>query len=327
MDYAVQFTGKRRAALVKQARPAVPEKGYILGTSLFSLISPGTELENGFFLDHDQAVSTGYATVFYVDQVGEGVENVQVGDIVFCRQVHQSYQHLPADEIIIVPPGLDPAFAVLARLMNIGMTALMTTRAKPGDHVFITGAGPVGLLTAIIFQRCGYKVMLSDPIEARLESARAAGIVNTALNVPAHDSLWIGQTALVLECSGHEAAVIDAFKIIRKGGEIVLTGVPWKRNTDHYAHELLSLVFHNYAILRSGWEWELPIVSQEFRPYSFHGNIQTSMNWLCDRSNGLEELIRKVSPYDVQQVYEGLAQRSIQEPFVMFDWRKGGDLQ
>ncbi|MGI2298156.1 zinc-dependent alcohol dehydrogenase [Paenibacillus sp. GXUN7292] len=327
MDYAIQFTGKEQAALVKQVRPAAPDKGHILGTSLFSLISPGTELEGGFLREHDQAVETGYATVFRVDQVGEAAGNFRAGDIVFCSRSHQSYQHLPANEAISIPAELDPALAVLSRLMNIGMTALMTTQAKPGDHVFITGAGPVGLLAALIFQRCGYKVMLSDPNEARLESARAAGIMYTSPSIPAHDSPWVGQTALVLECSGHETATIDALKLIRKGSEIVLSGVPWKRNTEHYLHELLSLVFHKYAILRSGWEWELPITPQDFRPYSFYGNIQTAMDWLSDGTAQLAPLIRKVSPHHVQQVYEELAQRSIHDLFVMFDWKKEVDPQ
>ena len=31
-----------------------------------------------------------------------------------------------------------------------------------------------------------------------------------------------------------------------------MVGVPWRRQTDAYAHELLSLVFHKYVVLRSG---------------------------------------------------------------------------
>lgn len=43
-----------------------------------------------------------------------------------------------------MPDGLASETAVIARLMSVSMTTLMTTKARPGDRVVITGAGPVG---------------------------------------------------------------------------------------------------------------------------------------------------------------------------------------
>lgn len=47
-----------------------------------------------------------------------------------------------------MPDGLASETAVIARLMSVSMTTLMTTKARPGDRVVITGAGPVGFLAA-----------------------------------------------------------------------------------------------------------------------------------------------------------------------------------
>jgi threonine dehydrogenase-like Zn-dependent dehydrogenase len=73
-----------------------------------------------------------------------------------------------------------------------------------------------------------------------------------------------GKVALVVECSGHEQAVLDACNIVRPQGEVVLVGVPWVPKTSLLAHDILRAVFFNYVILRSGWEWSLPLHERNF---------------------------------------------------------------
>lgn len=320
MSRAIYFTGKERAELVPADLPVKPAPGHLLGKSLFSLISPGTELHSGFLKEHGEPESTGYATVFEVEQVGEGISSVSVGDRFLCMHPHKSIQHVALNDAIPLPPGLDPAAATIGRLLNIGMTTLMTTKARPGERVLVTGAGPIGFLSALLFHRCGYKVMLCDPEESRLRNAKLAGIPLVANALPTDDPAWKGNVALVVECSGHESAAIDGCQMIRKGGEIVLAGVPWKRQTERFAQGLLSAVFFRYAVLRSGWEWELPVFTEDFRPNSVHSNIRTALQWLAEGLFETGQHLRKVSPEQAQAVYEGLAGRRFQELFVVFDW-------
>jgi hypothetical protein len=51
-------------------------------------------------------------------------------------------------------------------------------------------------------------------------------------------------------------------------GEVSLVGAPWRRQTDIAAQEILHHVFFDYVVLRSGWEWELPLHEEEFRENS-----------------------------------------------------------
>ncbi|GBF77358.1 dehydrogenase [Paenibacillus sp. 598K] len=323
-DRAVMFLGNRQAGLVPIARPDKAAVGHLLGTTVHTLISPGTELMTGFMEALDTPRGTGYASVFRVEAVGEGAsEDWQVGDLALCMGHHQSFQHIAAVHAVKLPAGLPTHIAVLARLLNISMTTLETTTAKPGDRVIVMGAGPVGLLAAHLFQHCGYKVLVCDPDEGRSAAAGRSGIRHTATALPEGDGEWQGKTALVLECSGHEAAAIASCAFIRPRGEVVLIGVPWRRRSDQYAHELLSLIFHRYAVLRSGWEWEVPMTEGHFQPYSIMGNLARGLDWLAEGLIDAEGsgLLRTFKPEEANEAYNGLADQRFAEPFVVFDWR------
>jgi threonine dehydrogenase-like Zn-dependent dehydrogenase len=166
----------------------------------------------------------------------------------------------------------------------------------------------------------GYEVLLSDIDDARLEAAQHAGVKHVIHSKHLNDCDWKEQVSLVLECTGNEAATIEGGKMLRKGGELVLEGVPWKRNTDQYAHELLHLVFHRYIHLRSGWEWELPKFSSEFRPHSTYSSLELGLKWLAEGLLRTDSQIHKVSPLQVQETYINIANRKYNELFIMFDW-------
>lgn len=319
MAQAILFTDKKQAVLGEIPIPEQAAPGHVLGRTLYSLISPGTELQY-YLREHSIPTQSGYAAVFQIEKIGEGVTSCRVGDVAFCMGSHKSYQHVACEEVVLIPDHLDPSIAILTRLMNIGMTALMTTRALPGSKVLVTGAGPVGLLAALVFQRNGYEVFISDPVESRFRAALEAGVRQGAASLPIEDVEWYGNTSLLLECSGHEAAVLSGCDLLRKGGEAVLAGVPWQQTVDLSAHQLLSLIFHRYILLRSGWEWELPRFTQDFLPASTQANFQLGIQWLSEGLLDPHPYTKIISPIEANNTYAGLADRSIKELFVIFDW-------
>src|SRR5207237_1254329 len=121
---------------------------------------------------------------------------------------------------------------VFARLMGVSMSTLTTTTARPPERVLVTGLGLVGHLAAKIFAACGYQVTACDPSPVRREQAERRGIARVLAAVPVDDPAFARQVALVVECSGHEQAVLDGLKVVRKRGEVSLVGAPWKRRTD-----------------------------------------------------------------------------------------------
>jgi len=325
MTYAITFTDRERAELLAEpddARPLDPTE--IAGRTLASLISPGTELAGylGQWQGAKYPAVPGYAPVFEVTAVGSEVQGFKPGDLAFCLGGHRSAQRVRQDQAVRLPDGLSPEIAPFARLMCVTMSTLTTTTARPPAKVIVTGLGIIGHLAAKNFAACGYDVMGVDPSAARREFARQGGIQNVRPIIPLDDPGVAGQVALVVETSGHEQAALDACKVVRKRGEVVLVAAMWQRRTELYAYDLLHAIFNRYVVVRSGWEWEVPMVPTDFRANSIYGNIAGAMQWLVEGRVKVDGLAQAVSPRDAQNAYQQLLRQPDRGLTLLFDWGK-----
>jgi threonine dehydrogenase-like Zn-dependent dehydrogenase len=319
-EYAVTVTAREQAELLPVATSAEPlGPAEVAGRTLATIISPGTELAWNY-TGKEFPSRPGYAAVFQVEQVGAEITDIAVDDVVFAMGNHQSCQRKLRQNVVPVPPGLPPEVAVFARMMGISMSTLTTTTARPPAKVLVTGLGLVGHLAAQIFLGCGYDVIACDPLPARREIAKQMGIVNVLPGVPLDDPGIAGKVDLVVECSGHEQAVLDGCKAVRKRGEVAMVGVPWRRLTDLLAHDLLYVIFHNYVVLRSGWEWELPHQPTDFITNSIYGNFAGALRWLREGRVKVAGLYEKIAPRDCQRAYQGLLHKTAEKPAIVFDW-------
>ncbi|HNZ38949.1 MAG TPA: dehydrogenase, partial [Candidatus Latescibacteria bacterium] len=149
----VVFTGCCRAELVESpARTEALEAHEVIGTTLATIISAGTELAvyqglaGGTYPAHP-----GYAAVFRIDAVGSEVKGFRPGDVAFCMGPHRSFQRTKEEFVVRVPSEVPPEQAVFARMMAVSMSTLTTTAARPPAAVLVTGLGLVGNLAAQIF--------------------------------------------------------------------------------------------------------------------------------------------------------------------------------
>jgi len=291
----------------------------IAGRTVASLVSPGTEL-NACYLGRGVPRESGYSSVFEIEEMGRDVEGLKVGQLMFVDGNHTSYVKVATSDAIPVPEGVQASEAVVARLMGVSMTTLMTTTARPGDLVMITGAGPVGYLAAEIFRLSGYDVFIVEPNKSRRQFAEEAAY-KTFESAPLDDEKYCKSVALVIDCSGHEKAVLDGLKMVRFRGEVVMVGVPWKKQTDLDAHSVLWEVFHNYPVLRSGWEWEIPRESNQFNPHSIRTSRELALKWLFEKRVNLNGVISTHSPEECQDVYQGHLHKTHKSLCTVFDWK------
>lgn len=316
----VTFTALTKAELIPSDPPSQPLQPHeVAGRTLYSVISSGTEL--AVYQGHYGSgfpVQTGYAAIFEITAVGSEVTTLAPGDQAFCMGNHRSWQRTTAAEALRLPEGLNPELAGLARLMGVTWSTLTTTMARPPALVMVTGLGIIGLLGAQNFRAAGYDVIACDPDPARRDFAAGFGI--TVYPEPPQE--LAGQVALALECSGHEAAALSACNMVCKRGEVVLVGVPWVPRTDLTAHSLLYAIFHKYAVVRSGWEWEVPRHQVDFQQGSIWTNLAGALQSLKEGRVQVDGLYQVMSPQDCQAAYQGLLNHSLPRPAVVFDWER-----
>ena len=91
------------------------------------------------------------------------------------------------------------------------------------DTVLVTGAGPIGLLAALIGKTSGLEVHVLD----RVESGAKPEIVR-ALGATYHAGALSGigfQPDVIIECTGVGQVIVDSIQTVAPGGVVCLTGV------------------------------------------------------------------------------------------------------
>ena len=106
--------------------------------------------------------------------------------------------------------------------------AMHTCQTVPlgGKRVLITGAGPIGLMCVAMAKALGaYEVIVSEVNPARRALAAELGAVVTA---PEDLTKTLAGRApeVVLELSGHPAALRQGLQVVAAGGDVVLLGIP-----------------------------------------------------------------------------------------------------
>jgi len=312
----IVFTAQGQVQLLNSPMDHAPLKAdEVAGSTLASMISPGTEIQGQLFGDQFPVYS-GYSCVFEVQQIGSEVSKIKVGDRVFAMGSHCSYQQHSQQSVLVVPASLDASRACFARLMGVSMSTLSTTVSRPPSNVLVVGLGLIGNLASRIFDSCGYRVTAVDPVADRREQLALNSHCIVASSVPV-----IQDMDIAIDCSGHEQAVLDACGALRTGGEMVLIGVPWRRRTDLCAWELLSVVFHRYVHLRSGWEWEVPHYRGPFDRASIWENLAGALRWLDEKRLCVDGLHDICKPDLCQEAYDRLAKQGNGPLTTVFDWQ------
>jgi len=103
----------------------------------------------------------------------------------------------------------------------------------PGSHVSIFGCGPVGLSAAALTSASGaLSVTAIDINDYRLGLAKTMGaskVINSKTTDPVaeiHKDTNGRGAGVVLEMSGNEVAIRNAFRSVRNGGTVILFGLP-----------------------------------------------------------------------------------------------------
>ncbi|MCP5087506.1 MAG: L-threonine 3-dehydrogenase [Rhodobacteraceae bacterium] len=142
------------------------------------------------------------------------------------------YVCLPQSNVVPIPEDIpDEIAAIFDPLGNAVHTALSFNLV--GEDVAVTGAGPIGIMGAMVAQRVGArKVVITDINQGRLDLARKMGIEHTLRadqeslrdimpRIGMFEGFDIG-----LEMSGAAPALRDMIGAMNNGGRVAILGIP-----------------------------------------------------------------------------------------------------
>lgn len=136
---------------------------------------------------------------------------------------------LPAGALVPVAAHVPAREAALAEPLAVAVHAVNRSGLKGGDKAAVFGAGPVGILTAMVARQAGASVLISEPSAERAAAARMLGFDTVPAGadpVQAVGTATGGDGAdVVFDTAGHPsvAAVLPAAARVR--GTVVLVGV------------------------------------------------------------------------------------------------------
>ena len=245
---SVVFKAPFEIDIVEEAIPG-PGPGKVLVRTAFSAISQGTEmlfyrgmLPEGLAVDEGISalqqplhypLKYGYATVGEVIEAGPGVSRGFIGRTVFCLHPHQSFFTAGVEEIMPVPPGMDPRDAVFLAGMETAVNLLMDGGPVIGEKAVVFGQGVVGLLTAALLALFPLGALLTlDRFQLRREASRTIG-ARSVLDPAKPNALETaierldpaaaeGTADLVYELTGNPEALDPAIALAGFDGRIVV---------------------------------------------------------------------------------------------------------
>jgi 2-desacetyl-2-hydroxyethyl bacteriochlorophyllide A dehydrogenase len=186
------FTAPRQVDVTAVDVPE-PSPGELLVRTLCSGISTGTELlaYRGLIdpdLPLDERLGSlagtfrfpfayGYSCVGVVE---ESRGTVPIGSLVFAFHPHQDWFVVAETETVVLAPESDARAATLLPLVETALQISLDAGPVAHEQVVVLGLGTVGVLTALLLQRAGARVIAAEPIPDRRAVAARLGVTALA---------------------------------------------------------------------------------------------------------------------------------------------------
>ncbi|WP_286345188.1 zinc-dependent alcohol dehydrogenase [Frondihabitans sucicola] len=144
-------------------------------------------------------------------------------------------QYLTADasRLVVVPSGVPADRAALAEPVSVAVRALRKIGSLLGRSVVIYGGGTIGMLCAQLAQRGGAStVVVVEPGALRRSVIQRWGVVTMWADAEEERKtllqglLPVRGADVVVECSGRSGVAREAARVTRRGGSMLLLGVP-----------------------------------------------------------------------------------------------------
>ena len=200
-----------------------------------------------------------------VEEIGEGVEGLQVGDSVvveplmvdgtcpackagkynLCEQMGfvgisgrggGLSEHIVVEQRWVHPVGDLPLDqAALIEPLAVALHAVKHAGASAGQTAVIGGAGPIGLLLASVLKAKGLKTIVSEVSTARREKAMSSGVADVVVDPSSEDLAAVvaehtdgAGAGLAFDAAGVAAVVHQLLSVLAAGGRLEVVAIHTK---------------------------------------------------------------------------------------------------
>ncbi|MEV0522072.1 bi-domain-containing oxidoreductase [Streptomyces sp. NPDC050439] len=290
----------------------------------------------------DSYTPLGYSLCGVVEQVGAGIDDVKVGDLVACagneHALHAELNWVPKNLYTPVPDGLAPRHAAFGTVGSIAMQGVRQGEPQLGEVALVIGLGLIGQLVVQLLTASGVRVVGVDPDPVRCELAERVGAA--ACGDPSSAAV---ETAVAELTGGHgvdqvylaaggasNQPVELAARLCRDRGRVVDIGkcrldLPWNA---YYEKELDVRFSRSYGPGRYDPEYEL-----EGRDYPIgyvrwteRRNLACFLDLVARGRVDVEPLISHIADFDdAVETYQSLKDGDLKAVAVLF--RYPGDTE
>ncbi|MER6077823.1 bi-domain-containing oxidoreductase [Streptomyces sp. NPDC001833] len=283
----------------------------------------------------DSYTPLGYSLCGVVEQVGAGIDDVKVGDLVACagneHALHAELNWVPKNLYSSVPDGLAPQHAAFGTVGSIALQGVRQGEPQLGEVALVIGLGLIGQLVVQLLTAAGVRVVGADPDPARCELAERLGAAacgdpasTVVENAVAELTDGHGVDQVYLAAGGGSNQPVElAAKLCRDRGRVVDIGkcrldLPWNA---YYEKELDVRFSRSYGPGRYDPSYEL-----EGRDYPIgyvrwteRRNLACFLDLLARGRVDVDPLISHIADFDdAVETYQRLKDGELKAVAVLF---------
>ena len=270
----------------------------------------------------------GYTAVGRVTEVGRGVTDINIGDIVaeVGQANHAEVNRVGRNLIAKVPDGVDIRQAAFSALGGIVLEGIHQAEVIPGETVAVIGLGLLGHICSRILYAYGCDVIGFDVADKTLPETKLLSFINSTDDsaVDTTKSLTNGRGVdkVIITAAANSNDPIDlAEAITRDRGIICLIGVT-QMNLDRrsfYERELTFKIARSYGPGRydpnyeeSGFDYPIGYVR-----FTEGRNVEEFIRLLVTKRLDIADLITHVVPFsDAGKAYEMITTNPNHEKYI-----------
>ncbi|MCP5064210.1 MAG: zinc-binding dehydrogenase, partial [Ignavibacteriae bacterium] len=258
---------------------------------------------------------TGYSISGIIEEIGEGVENFEVGDFVAATGAgianHAEYVNVPVNLACKIPKDLSFENASTVALGAIAMQGVRRVDVRLGEFCVVLGTGFIGLLTIQLLKNVGARVIAIDLDENRLNLAKELGAEATfngkedVVKLVNQFTGGNGTDAVIFTAAtSSNEPLSQSFKMCKRKGRVILVGVSGMLidRADIYSKELDFQISTSYGPGRYDSNYEQKGIDYPFAyvRWTENRNMQDYLRLLNNKDIKLEKLV--THSFDIKDI-------------------------